>query len=275
MTTEESESACSSVAISGYLCFGDADFEGFEDIGQINILIGRNNSGKSRAVDMIRFATETGHNTQRKRTYRLRAGGLISRELAEASFDAGTSGGPIPGNHRKFGEQLIGKRIVVEHGVGNESTKVVEVPEEYRRLPSAAFSVLGRRFLSPLAGRVFRRFAAERDIVPEGDSEIRLLENGSGATNILQAFLNRASLDSRLVTDTVLGHLNSIVYPDLRFEAIVAQQLEDKTWEIFLDDQKGRIPLSRSGSGLKTIVLVLILFHLIPEYEHSSPDRHV
>jgi putative ATP-dependent endonuclease of the OLD family len=60
-------------------------------------------------------------------------------------------------------------------------------------------------------------------------------------------------------------YLDKIFKPDAKFTDIVCQQLSNGTWEIYLEEEKkGRIPLSQSGSGLKTIILVLVSIHLVP-----------
>jgi hypothetical protein len=46
---------------------------------------------------------------------------------------------------------------------------------------------------------------------------------------------------------------------------------DDAHWEIFLqEEKKGRVPVSQSGSGLKTILLVLSFLYLAPEIENVN-----
>lgn len=121
---------------------------------------------------------------------------------------------------------------------------------------------------NPFGGKEFRRIYAERNILPEIDdgTDLGVFGDGRGATNIIQNFINKASLDSRLVERTLLKELNEIFLTDAVFSDIVCQQLDDGKWEIYLEEEsKGRIPLSQSGSGLKTIILVLVHIHLIPQ----------
>lgn len=63
--------------------------------------------------------------------------------------------------------------------------------------------------------------------------------------------------------------------PDANFTDIVVQQLKDSSWEIYLEEEeKGRIALSQSGSGLQTILLILIFLYLVPVKESKSLDRY-
>ena len=70
----------------------------------------------------------------------------------------------------------------------------------------------------------------------------------------------------------------SIMEPDAHFDSIRIQQVKQKTdegynWEVFLEEKGHRYALSKSGSGLKTILLILtnlFLVREIKEYEGKS-----
>lgn len=66
---------------------------------------------------------------------------------------------------------------------------------------------------------------------------------------------------------------------DAQFTEIVTQQIETSSgtkWEIFLREEgKGRIALSDSGSGLKTILLVLVFTILVPDVEKKKIDDYI
>ncbi|MHC4808619.1 MAG: ATP-dependent nuclease [Planctomycetota bacterium] len=116
---------------------------------------------------------------------------------------------------------------------------------------------------------MFKRLFAERDIQPEAEtSNLRIHENGQGLTNTIRQYLNLVTLPSALIEDTLLSEINSIVYPDAEFTHILVQQNEDSSWEIHLEEaDKGRVRLSHSGSGLKTIILVLSYLYLFKNME--------
>src|SRR5690606_2475887 len=46
-------------------------------------------------------------------------------------------------------------------------------------------------------------------------------------------------------------------------------------WEVYLEEEtKGRIALSKSGSGLQTVLLVLIYLYLIPSLEKNPASNY-
>ncbi len=44
-----------SLFVRNFKCFG-AELQGFEQVRRLNLIIGRNNSGKSALLDLVRFA---------------------------------------------------------------------------------------------------------------------------------------------------------------------------------------------------------------------------
>jgi putative ATP-dependent endonuclease of OLD family len=96
--------------IRNYKSFGNEE-QGFDGIEPINILVGRNNSGKSALLDLIQFSCG---NYQFPLNTHNRAGqlnvtleGLISDASIAHVFLKNTSGGGIQGNHFEFGKQYI------------------------------------------------------------------------------------------------------------------------------------------------------------------------
>ena len=126
-------------------------------------------------------------------------------------------------------------------------------------------------------GKEFKPIHAERDIQSEVDSRnLNVLPNGVGATNIIQNFLNNAQFRSELVERGILEELNSIFKPDAHFTRIVVQRVNEDKWEIFLEEKiKGRVPISESGSGLKTIILVLVYLNLIPKSDKKELIEYI
>jgi hypothetical protein len=124
-----------------------------------------------------------------------------------------------------------------------------------------------------------RRLYADRDITPEesNNSTLVLESNGAGATNILERIYNSDQYDTHLVTKHLLEALNKIIKPDAYFDEISVQQhsKDDNKWEIYLREKDcGLIPLSKCGSGLKTILLVLINVLIMPKVEECSISEY-
>ena len=53
------------------------------------------------------------------------------------------------------------------------------------------------------------------------------------------------------------------VFTNIRIQEIQHGD-EENTWEVFLEEGGKRFALSKSGSGLKTVILILINLYIIP-----------
>lgn len=275
------------IKVINYKCFRDET--GFEEIRRVNLIIGRNNSGKSSLLDLIQivasgtyeFPQNTWRDHQRPQLILISS---IPESIVSRTFPDNTSGGPIGGNHGEYGKNYIGRRIkwTKTGAKRNKNASLIECDDEginpslqnsgdyLQRLPNNMEVFL--------EGKIFRRLLAERDIVPEGANQttIAISNNGSGLTNAIQSFINMSNLPSELVEKDVLDALNTIFAHDAEFTDIVCQLHENSTWEIYLEEaHKGRIPLTQSGSGLKTVMSVLAFLILVPHLEKKSLDQYV
>lgn len=274
-----------SIRISNYKCFGDEEC-GYERILPINLIIGRNNSGKSSLIDLIDYAVKSkdlsllGHKGARPKVI---MSDVLSEDELRRVFSQGHSGGGIPGNDEwLFGKRWIGKRLTWEiMQTGNNFVAIdpplgLHSPQDYEQ-------ALAKIKKNRISDYIFRRLVADRDIKPENNSPAFLTDptllikiGGEGATNALQSFINRSSLPRELVEHTLLKDLNYVFAPDASFTRILVQQLDDERWEVYLEEgEKGRIPLSQSGSGLKTVLLVLIYLHLVPAIEKKDLKNYL
>lgn len=277
------------IKISNYKCFGSEEC-GYEELLPINLIIGRNNSGKSSLIDLIDYGvtpkdlSSLGHKAEVPRV--VMSDTLFEKELREV-FRSGTSLGEIPSHystHWEYGKRWLGERLTWEMQAPRGGRIFISInppfdirnPERFERELAAAKQ-------NRLQGFTFKRLVADRDVVPEV-SNLQLFNqvsdlvksNGQGATNAIQGFLNRSSLPSALVEENLLDDLNRIFEPDAHFVRIDVQQLADDRWEVFLaENEKGFISLSQSGSGLKTVLLVLINLHLVPAHEKKDLSNYL
>ena len=97
-------------------------------------------------------------------------------------------------------------------------------------------------------------------------------ENGEGASRYVAFYDNTAWKNDFLICKDVLKALNYIVNADGRYVNIKTRHNEKQEWEIWLEDESGvSIPISKMGSGIKTILLVLLNLIVIPhEYDSSN-----
>lgn len=270
-------------------CFGE-ELQGYERLEKVNVIIGRNNSGKSTLIDLIEYAIKPNDEQLRALGHKNAAPEVyftfpITETNLQAGFRRGVSGGGVPGSdHFAFAAPAIGKHLTAKLTEG----EVIYMPENddlFAQIPQNVkhdyCKLIARNNGNPFRQMKFRKLSAERDIVTEPQTpgqDVTVTETGVGATRAIQAFLSYRHLDQALIENDLLNALNEVFNPDSYFERITAHQDQgNQFWEIYLHEGKkgGRIALSNSGSGLKTIMLVLINLILMPAVEKQSLERYV
>ena len=134
--------------------------------------------------------------------------------------------------------------------------------------------------------QLFRRLLADRDIKTEPqDLDLTLEQDGNGASNIIRRFILTANeqFPREVIQRELLDALNFIFGNDGQFSEIQVQVHDDGRaggsadhWEVYLgEDKKGLVPLSKSGSGLKTILLVLLNLLVVPKIEKRNKSEFV
>ena len=265
-----------SIRFEGYKGFAEGKPEEIELTPYVSVLIGKNNSGKSSCLDVLEYVFGTKDLGGRSRVFpKVSASFEVNGKVIEYAFQKSHGGGDIPGYHYDYGKRFLGKHIyadIVRSGLNRteqlklcEYQKDLELPTGKNEWQNALRQLDGYRNKYR-----FRRIDADRDIIPEDETSNETVEyNGLGATNILRKFVNHSEYDEKLVEETLLGELNKIMGPDSHFVNIRVQEIETAEglkWEIFLDEGDGRrFALSKSGSGLKTIILMLINLYIVPE----------
>ena len=88
-----------------------------------------------------------------------------------------------------------------------------------------------------MAEREFRRLFADRDIRAETQQhDLKDLGNGTGATAMIERYLNMNGRDRELIRRDLLNSLNEIFSPDARFAEIIVRRAEGGgVWEVFLN----------------------------------------
>lgn len=271
--------------LRNYRCFGD-EWQGFERIAPINVIIGRNNSGKSSLLDLVEAVVMKTRNDKKDSEHPL-WGRLndymfvlhdVSEFLNETYHDHHANNkwrsdelNRVHRSHRPFFFNQLKEVKVAWVSSGTNSSKTLDF---YGPMPSGMVGDIGwtQSFVeSPIQGKCFLRISSERDILQEPqDAKLSLSENGHGATNFIQEFINDSKLPHDLVFKSVLKALNEIMLSDDEFTEITTQiQRPSNLWEVYLHSEstEKRIALSESGSGLKTILLVLISLFLLPSYK--------
>ena len=263
------------IDVLNYKCFTDIHID---NIKPINIIIGKNNIGKSSVLDIV-------EGIYGSRTINMNTKIILTKEMDEdvisRVFQKSTSGGTIGGNHYEFGKKYIGQDI----SFIRKSDSSNQIPDDFEKYnPHLTINQID--YWSRVAHsididqKVTKRILAERNIFPEDNDDNMIVDsNGNGITRFITNFLNRSKYNENLVKNDLLQNLNKIMGDDANFTEIVTQQIdsaEGTKWEIYLSEEgKGRIPLSESGSGLKTILMVIVFTILIPNVEHKKISQYI
>jgi len=261
---------------TNFKCF--ADPQGFEQIKPINVIIGRNNSGKSSLLDLINVTfgpaiqAGMGHRGQEP---------LIYVEWTPTDADIGalsTHSKNMTVSQREtiqFSPQSWARhhtthprpRLAV-HNAKPEATPMERWSDNShdRLMRDDVVMSWVRPVFELLDGYEVRRLAADRDVKPEGrvgDAVNSIHDDGSHATMMVHDLISFSDRRPELIETELLNALNEIFWPDSQFDRILVQSHRpSKLNEIYVvEESKGRIPLSRMGSGFKTVLLVRL--HLI------------
>jgi putative ATP-dependent endonuclease of OLD family len=268
-----------SIKVTGYKCFGDEPV-GFDKIKPINLIVGRNNSGKSALIDVIQEASKdkpslparSGRQAQNPVMH-------LSAPLTEAVFEAIDSS--------------IRSRAVA--GYKGRAVSWTQPNNDVRHLqtfnPSSQGLGLGNpvqqaeiekqmmnQIKLPMASTEFRRIAAERDMKPEPEvnGDLTVKSDGGGVTNLIREIYTGDGHDRDIVTVKLLKALNEIVAPDYEFTEILVRKASQVNWEVELKEaaKGGSIPVSRSGSGIKTVLIVLCNILVLPEHYQKKLESY-
>lgn len=259
--------------VQNYKCF--KEFE-IDNIKPINIIIGKNNIGKSSILDIIEMICGSKKIPQMSQLYITKKLNeqMISREFSPSIIRNG-----IPGGLYAIGKKYINEKITVQ--ILSDYKKIFPIDNKYNsKLDNSVINHWENIARTITINKIPKRILAERNIFPENnDNSMEVDSNGNGITRIITNYLNRDKYDESFVKEKLLNKLNEIMGEDDTFTEITTQQIETSNgtkWEIFLREEgKGRISLSNSGSGLKTILMVLVYTILIPDVEKKDISNYI
>ena len=253
--------------------------EGFDDIKLMNIIIGRNNTGKSTLLDLVAHAAQDadlsslghkGAKAEAELAWEI-TDELVNQHLGSSRESVNYQGGSQSFSPQKWARgQLIGSHLVAEiTRKGKVSFSRFEGQFARGVGEDAVREHIGRdlvgKFGNPFSRFSLRRIAADRDVRPEtSGGELAVDANGDGVTRVLERFVNQRGRNRDLVEQTLRDHMNSIFRPDAEYDRLLLDET-NAIWELLLEEKdKGRVPMSATGSGLKTVLLVLVNLLLVP-----------
>lgn len=262
------------IRFKGYKVFPNNQYAEIENISRVNVVIGKNNCGKTSLLDVI----ETIYNHKMRIKPGLDVEEIVldlpfDREMVDSVFSGYSGIGPW--NKSSLSEYVDGKLFPVSLKIGDN----LEISDDSLQGLSHHLNGANRHLASRRKNYRFRKITAERDIQPESEGDLILYSDGTGASNLIATFLNDSKYNEAIIEHNFLDALNSIMQPEAEFESIRVQQViykDQRVWEVFLQE-KGfqRVPLSKSGSGLKTIVLVLLNLLVIPHIDEYRDKKLV
>lgn len=280
--------------IKGLNCFTE-EFCGFDEFRAINVIIGRNNTGKSQLVKLVEIlCADERRNTDNKIMHEFRATldeSEIDRAIGSIEIFRGSRSEELNKIRSTHAPHLIGSQAKWKESssrfIAAKDFTLIPVESLEGKDPYSPSEDIQRAIKdtvltieSPYKSKAFRHLSADRDIQDEGSNEELVLQpSGAGATNIIRRHLidaNNIMNNRSLIQDDLRAGLNNVFGQDGNFIAISVQQHNNSRWEIFLEEKdKGLIPLSSSGSGLKTVILVLLNLIVIPTLAKKSKSEFV
>lgn len=268
------------VKVRNYKCFGDEP-QGFDRICPINVIIGKNSAGKSTLIELIEQVIES-KNPAFKESAKVVGSATVTPKFWE--------------DLAKYNENVMRSSTGnwlpdILHWVANNP-----MPEkiEFELVPDTPVKLIKEAILGQysrgvqllingeIRQRRFMTIQAERDITPEYPNNTENLRTGAGVTNIIWRFLTTKRLDQNIIKKHFLKALNQVVNPDMEFRDIMTKQDITENGsnaaalvEIQFEIHEGTwVDLSKMGSGIKTIILVLMHLIVLPARDKFPVNRY-
>ena len=148
------------------------------------------------------------------------------------------------------------------YGIKNKVSYLHELNNfYYGRELASQWGKIAEHIMSDLSNVKILKISAERNIYPEDGTIDQVYSTGEGVTTKIANYINDSAKDEKVIEEILLAELNKIVFPDSFYTNIKVQQFKDGEnykWEIYLTENENRYALSKMGSGLKTIIMVLL-----------------
>lgn len=265
-----------SIKVRDYKCFA-SEPQGFDKIYPINIIIGKNNSGKSSLVDLIEYLIHPTDEFLETGRGRIRGEVIVSHLFEEEEMKSITSNNSLYHDTlAPFFNKVIEYKIITKtsHPDGKLPGRI-SFSENYFS-DRGVQETMEQRLKKTFHEKSFARINAERDIVPERASKDKVLSsNGKSATNIIRRYINEKGFDQDIIKKSFLQGVNQIISPDIYFKDILTRY-DNEEWEVVFEDENGTwVTLSKMGSGVKTIILVLLNLLVIPKLDKKEYRNYV
>ena len=225
------------------------------NVGRMNIIIGKNNAGKSK---LIEFLEELFLNKNMKTEIQIDFS-LKEEDLMRLNYSKGV----VEHLKRSRNNIVFPFRIMKNmHGVQRiDNDALLSLMRFFPYIGGELTEICSHQIFDC---KNFHKLSADRDILPEDENmNNKMTPKGSGSTSLLRVLKTDDGEDESLIRKTLLNALNEIYMPETEFTEIDVRRRKDlkiPMWEIKLREigQKTAYYLTDNGSGLKTVILVLI-----------------
>ncbi len=258
------------LSFQGYKSYADMGNVFIPQLCNFNVIIGKNNTGKTSFIDVIEYLINPAKFIKRFPSVALQWDVVLDEEHLSIGFQDGYVG--PHGSLDVYRKRFVGSVLRINCPAGSKDPKWSVEHKDYNSTYYANdWQRIVLSYTEQLTKYRLLRIAAERDIQPEAENSVLdLTSHGIGASNLIRAFLHQYDLPEQLIERQLLDGLNSIMGEDAIFTRIQSLQQTNSSgvsvWEVYLEEQNsGRFALSGSGSGLKTILLVLLNLLVLPE----------
>lgn len=246
----------------------------------VNLIIGRNNSGKSTLTNIFEYIYSSNREHLNQKPL-IALEFVITEDEVKKVFNKMTirhvSSLYNDKNQYEYGKQLIGKPIIVNLTFQTNDSISFDVDKEQELLnefnnrvfySNSDWKALANQFVSKISKKHFLKLAAERDISSEPNIPPVLLDNGHGATSVIDNLINVEGEDYSLIKTDLLNDINFIMAGESYYSDIVTIRDNKDEKNVCLIENGKRIKIKEMGSGLKTIILTLLRIKL--EKDHYS-----
>ena len=265
------------IIIDGYKCFQKSVV--VEKPSLLNLIIGRNNSGKTTLMDAIEYlySDEIFEKKIEKAGYviKIDENGLdsIGEYITRYNYYKGTDLGlRFPNTDLIIGRDL-GVFIEREKNTSRVFASKLKffddsVKNELTKFGERDTVKLINFYIGPIKKFTFKKISAERDIYEEEEQQhATITTHGEGITKKIDELINVDGQNYKLIKNDLLNDLNKILHGENSYSEItIVKNSQNKKKSLCLVENGVRVRLNEMGSGVKTIIFVLLLLLLQKDF---------
>lgn len=261
--------------VKNYRCFTGEEFQGIDDIKHVNVIIGKNNAGKSAFMTFLKDVLNGVFNPPLKASFPYQI--EISRFLPNPEYQD-IKDLQIHPNLFKLVKDERAKFIISskeEEKDTPQGRKVsVELVTKAHTLNNGTVMSFEQALFEGVYYVKSSQISAERNIAPESVGSPKTPQpNGDGATNFMRSLKSSLEFKRVDIVKDFLNSLNQILGPDANFNSYSLREKIDHLQEVHFEENglEDEVSISDMGSGVRTVILTLLATQLI-KYQNTKAD---